>query len=79
MIEERKSKGIDRYDEVWDGTYVIPATPTNAQQLLVDDLGDILTEVVKAKRRGTSSRERTSATAARAGTTTFASRTWLWS
>jgi Uma2 family endonuclease len=52
LIEERKRKGIDRYDEVWEGLYVIPPIPTNAQLRLVSDLGEILTEVVKREKRG---------------------------
>ncbi len=47
LIQERKRKGLDRYDEVWEGVYVIPPMPANAQQLLLDDLSDIFREVVK--------------------------------
>jgi Uma2 family endonuclease len=52
LIEERKRKGIDLYDEVWEGMYVMPTMPTNAHQKLLDDLGDILTEVVKRGKMG---------------------------
>src|SRR2546421_3132330 len=52
MIEERKRRGIDRYDEVWEGMYVMPSSPNADHQELVDDLGDILTEVVKRTGRG---------------------------
>jgi len=52
MIEERKSKGIDRYDEVWEGMYVMPSMPTNAHQLLVSDLDAICREVVKKEGLG---------------------------
>src|SRR5436190_16538336 len=47
LIRERKRLGIDKYDEVWEGMYVMPSMPTNAHQKIVDDLGDILSEVVK--------------------------------
>jgi Uma2 family endonuclease len=47
LIQERKRLGIDRYDEVWEGMYVMPSMPTNAHQKIVADLSDILTEVVK--------------------------------
>src|ERR1700722_5830292 len=47
MIQERKRLGIDLYDEVWEGMYVMPSMPNNAHQFLVDDLGDILTLLVK--------------------------------
>jgi Uma2 family endonuclease len=52
LIRERKRKGIDLYDEVWDGMYVMPSMPGNAHQKLLDDLGDILTEVVKRGKMG---------------------------
>ncbi|SRR6266545_406132 len=52
LIEERKRKGIDLYDEVWEGMYVMPSMPNNAHQKLLDNLGDILTEVVKRDKLG---------------------------
>jgi Uma2 family endonuclease len=52
LIRERKRKGIDLYDEVWEGVYVIPSMPTLAQQRLVGDLGGIFNEVVKKARLG---------------------------
>jgi Uma2 family endonuclease len=54
LIQERKRKGIDRYDEVWEGMYFMPSMPNNAHQLLVGDLGDIFHEVVKKARLGKS-------------------------
>jgi Uma2 family endonuclease len=47
IIEERKRRGTDLYDEVWEGMYVMPSLPTVAHQKIVDDLGGILSEVVK--------------------------------
>jgi Uma2 family endonuclease len=35
LIEERRRIGIDRYDEVWEGTYVMAAAPNNEHQYLV--------------------------------------------
>jgi hypothetical protein len=52
LIQERKRKGLDHHDEVWEGMYVMPTMPNNANQDLLDDLGDILTEVVKREKRG---------------------------
>ena len=52
LIAERKRKGLDRYDEVWEGMYVMAAVPNNAHQKLLDDLGDIFTEVVKRGKLG---------------------------
>jgi Uma2 family endonuclease len=54
LLQERKRKGIDLYDEVWEGIYVIPSMPTLAHQLLVGDLGNIFHEVVKKPRLGKS-------------------------
>jgi Uma2 family endonuclease len=47
LIQERKRKGLDRYDEVWEGMYVMPSTPSNSHQLLVGDLDEIFRAVVK--------------------------------
>jgi Uma2 family endonuclease len=47
LIQERKRKGLDLYDEVWEGMYVMPSMPNNAHQLLVGDLGAIFHTVVK--------------------------------
>jgi len=47
LIQERKRKGIDLYDEVWEGMYVISSMPSNPHQLLVGNLGDIFRDVVK--------------------------------
>jgi Uma2 family endonuclease len=47
LIKERKRKGIDLYDEVWEGMYVLPSMPNNAHQRLAGDLCDIFREVVK--------------------------------
>jgi Uma2 family endonuclease len=52
LIEERKRKGLDLYDEVWEGMYVMPSMPSNAHQKLLDKLGDILTEVVRRGKMG---------------------------
>jgi Uma2 family endonuclease len=52
LVQERKRKGLDLYDEVWEGMYVMPSMPTNVHQKLLDDLGDILTDVVKRAKLG---------------------------
>src|SRR5438309_12099880 len=54
LIKERKRLGIDLYDEVWEGMYVMPSMPNNAHQLLVGDLDDVFREVVKKAGRGKS-------------------------
>ena len=47
LIQERKRIGADRYDEVWDGVYVMPTMPSREHQELVSDLDTIFDEVVK--------------------------------
>jgi Uma2 family endonuclease len=47
LIRERKRIGADRYDEVWDGVYVMPSMPSLEHQELVHDLDTIFGEVVK--------------------------------
>jgi Uma2 family endonuclease len=44
--------GIDRFDEVWDGVYVMPPLANLYHQDLVSDLTAILREVVVAEQRG---------------------------
>jgi Uma2 family endonuclease len=46
LIRERKAKGLDLYDEVWGGTYVMPSMPSLSHQKLVHSLEVILDEVV---------------------------------
>ena len=38
LIRERQRLGNDRYDEVWDGVYVMPPMPNNFHQDLVGDM-----------------------------------------
>jgi Uma2 family endonuclease len=54
LFQDRKRKGLDLYDEVWEGMYVMPSMPNNAHQLLVGDLDDVFREVVKKARLGQS-------------------------
>jgi Uma2 family endonuclease len=52
LIRARQQKGIDRYDEVWEGVYVLPPMPNLDHQDLSGDFYDILSLVVKAARKG---------------------------
>ena len=52
LVRERKRKGIDLYDEVWDGVYVMPSMPNLAHQRLVHRLEVPLDEVVEQEDRG---------------------------
>jgi Uma2 family endonuclease len=47
LLEERKRLGIDLYDEVWEGMYVMPSMPTTTHQKIVADFSDVFTIVVK--------------------------------
>ena len=46
LIRERQRLGNDRYDEVWDGVYVMPAMPNNSHQILVHKLSHVFDIVV---------------------------------
>ena len=47
LVRERKETGIDRYDEVWEGVYVMSPLASLSHQELVDDFCGIFREVVK--------------------------------
>jgi hypothetical protein len=51
-IRQRQERGIDRYDEVWEGVYVVPALPSNPHQDLVLALSVILHGVIVTEGRG---------------------------
>jgi Uma2 family endonuclease len=46
LLAERRRTGADRYDEVWEGVYVMPPLPNNEHQQLVMCLGAVLQEVL---------------------------------
>ena len=52
LIRQRKERGIDRKDEVWDGVYVIMPDPSIPHQRLVKRLTAILDEIVGGGGRG---------------------------
>jgi Uma2 family endonuclease len=52
MIADRKRMGLDVYDEVWNGVYVMPSAPTVAHQRLVHSLQVIFDAVVIVPGRG---------------------------
>ncbi|MEX2171403.1 MAG: Uma2 family endonuclease [Pirellulales bacterium] len=43
LIEERRARGADRFDEVWEGTYLMAPAPNDEHQ----DLGGGFTEVLR--------------------------------
>ena len=50
--EQRKVLGIDRYDEVWDGVYIMAASPNHEHQKLVGWLSHVLYGIVAARELG---------------------------
>jgi Uma2 family endonuclease len=47
LIAERRARGLDRWDEVWDGDYVIRTQPNDAHQELVGKLEFVLRATVQ--------------------------------
>jgi len=47
LIAQRRADGTDKFDEVWEGVYVMAPMADNEHQALVDDLCTILTLAVK--------------------------------
>ena len=47
IVRERKESGIDRYDEVWEGVYVMSPLANLTHQELVDDFCNVFRDVVK--------------------------------
>jgi Uma2 family endonuclease len=52
LIAERRARGLDRWDEVWDGDYVVMTQPNDEHQELVAGWTSILYEVVQRANRG---------------------------
>ncbi|MCC6125056.1 MAG: Uma2 family endonuclease [Pirellulales bacterium] len=46
LIESRRRTDADRWDEVWEGVYIVSPQPNNEHQKIVIRLGSILEEVV---------------------------------
>lgn len=46
VIQDRKRKGYDRYDEVWDGVYVLRSFPTDDQLKLIEQFRHVMDEAV---------------------------------
>ena len=46
LIRRRRARGEDRYDEVWEGVYVMNAQPTNVHQSLVSRLSFVFESVI---------------------------------
>ena len=47
LIAERRARGLDRWDEVWDGDYVVMTQPNDEHQELVGELDFVLRGTVQ--------------------------------
>jgi Uma2 family endonuclease len=52
LIAERQRHGTDKYDEVWEGVYIVPPLATLVHQDLLVQLCVILFQVVNLEKRG---------------------------
>lgn len=52
IIQERHEQGIDGFDEVWEGVYIVPPLATNAHQQLATGLASIAFNVITLEGRG---------------------------
>lgn len=52
LIEERRARGADRRDEVWEGTYIMAPAPSDEHQDLAGGFTEILRRVVDRRRLG---------------------------
>lgn len=52
LITERKAKGLDRYDEVWEGVYVMSTMTNNEHQLLATELSIAIGTVITWQNHG---------------------------
>jgi Uma2 family endonuclease len=48
IIDDRRARGVDRWDEVWEGTYIVMPLPSNQHQELVGDICHALKEVIRS-------------------------------
>jgi len=46
LLEERRRTGADRYDEVWEGTYMMTPLPDDEHQQIVMAMGAILQDTI---------------------------------
>lgn len=46
LVAERKASGADRYDEVWEGVYMMTPIPNTEHQRIVARLTSILLEII---------------------------------
>ena len=51
-LADRRAKGLDRWDEMWDGVLHMAPAPSLAHQRILNDLIMFLGPLLKARRRG---------------------------
>lgn len=47
LIDERRRNGLDRWDEVWEGAYVIMPSPNDEHQDILDNLVIVLKPLIQ--------------------------------
>ena len=52
MIRDRRKRGSDRFDEVWNGVYVMAPMANDEHQDFVSGLNTVLTVVVRWTKQG---------------------------
>jgi Uma2 family endonuclease len=52
MIRQRRARGIDQKDEVWEGVYVVSPPPNNEHQDLLNEMSTVFTVVIGWSRMG---------------------------
>jgi len=52
LIAERQASGLDRFDEVWDGVYIMSPWPNDEHQEIAVFLARVLFELIQEERRG---------------------------
>jgi len=52
FIQDRRDRGIDQFDEVWEGVYIVPPLATNPHQSIVGALTAIAFIVITLEGRG---------------------------
>jgi Uma2 family endonuclease len=52
LIADRRAQGLDRWDEVWDGTYMIMPLPNDEHQEIAGGVSGVLTVEIQLKGLG---------------------------
>jgi len=52
LIADRKARGIDRFDEVWDGVYIMSPLANDEHQKIATFISGVLTLLIQMPKRG---------------------------